>query len=1247
MGKIVDKLKEASEQIVEETGKHLVNFAEKGQGEIEKVPNEEPEVPQEYEIPEARKYELGGNIKERMEEIFSHESSFIDEQIFRIENIAFKYHLNNVKEDYEPLFPIEKDSEKAEFVIKTNSCEKQMGGFFITKFVFTKEELQSDKLNNVYSCMCELGSTLALCFHRTKTECTVSFLTKADGVGHDTKTRSENNLAALKNVLSGNFPGINIKNIPSGEYNSNIMYLLPELYHEVPEEVLDMRGTMKAYLEQNDGQGYDVATYFDEIFNPKQCKAISIVTGIPGLKSKDSKYLNQGIEKILDGIVPSTEDENYTLMLLAEPLTQLEVSDMRNGYEQLASMLTPYKGFQYTESISESQHTDEHYAKNLTKQISKATSASLGLGASAGASANASANINKAKGSMQSENIGHSETDPGKTKNYSVKDGGWWTRVKKGCKNFGKGGEKLSSVSESEPTVSNSFGHTFGENQNSGCGAGAQAGASIGVNFNAGMNSTITSGHSYTNGVTYGKAKVQSLTEGVTKEYQSIAVSNVIERLEKEITRIKQSESSGLWKFAGYVISGQQHMAKRVAYSYQGLIQGEESAVERNSVNTWDVGNSEFNAILLSLLNMEHPCFRRKASVVTSKPDLISCTTDLNSAELALALNFPQKAIAGVPVVSCASFGRNICTVSGNMKDQNDVVLGKLYHMLKEEKHADVCLGKEKLTSHVFVTGSTGAGKSNVIYTLLDKLCTLKDTATEETDAILNDSEESLEYTTAEESRIKFMVIEPTKGEYRDIFGGYSNVKVYGTNPKIDTVLRINPFYFPENIHVLEHIDRLIEIFNACWPMYAAMPAVLKEAVEQCYKDKGWNLITSTCSPKRFPTFRNLLKVLPEIIAKSSYSSDTKSDYVGALVTRVNSLTTGINGTIFNAVHGISSEELFDENVIIDLSRVGSNETKSLLMGMIVLRLQEYRMHERMNGSNKVNSELKHITVLEEAHLLLRKTPFNQSQEGANLQGKSVEMLTNAIAEMRTYGESFLIADQAPELLDPAVIRNTNTKIVLRLPDANDRSLVGNAMALDKEQIDELAKLPNWVAAVYQSDWLEAVLCLVDCFPKEREKKYKYDSTIDKKAIHIVLERLLDNKLYDELNDNSISEIKHAIKKIIRLDDDMENIIDNCLRGKIVEEDTKENIIMELFDWKDISINFLSIFESNDYENLLNKFFECVQAEYDLETVDLTKKAVYYFANYSLASISVDNLHGRESVEKMRAWLITAGGKYA
>src|SRR5574344_1511442 len=171
----------------------------------------------------------------------------------------------------------------------------------------------------------------------------------------------------------------------------------------------------------------------------------------------------------------------------------------------------------------------------------------------------------------------------------------------------------------------------------------------------------------------------------------------------------------------------------------------------------------------------------------------------------------------------------------------------------------------------------------------------------------------------------------------------------------------------------------------------------------------------------------------------------------------------------------IGDKKLFDENTIIDLSRIGSAETKSLIMGILVLKLQEYRM-----SSGKMNSDLNHLTVLEEAHNLLKKTSSETSSESGNLQGRSVEMISNAIAEMRTYGEGFIIADQAPGLMDMSVIRNTNTKIIMRLPDEGDRELVGKSANLNDEQVVEIAKLPCGVAAVYQNEWVQPVLCKID-----------------------------------------------------------------------------------------------------------------------------------------------------------------------
>lgn len=169
-----------------------------------------------------------------------------------------------------------------------------------------------------------------------------------------------------------------------------------------------------------------------------------------------------------------------------------------------------------------------------------------------------------------------------------------------------------------------------------------------------------------------------------------------------------------------------------------------------------------------------------------------------------------------------------------------------------------------------------------------------------------------------------------------------------------------------------------------------------------------------------------------------------------------------------------------------------------------------------------VNRQLHHVTVLEEAHHLLKRTSGERNPEGSNITGKSVEMIADAIAEMHTYGEGFVIADQASGLLDMAVIRNTNTKILLRIPEYQDRLLAGRAAGLNEGQMEELAKLPLGVAAVYQSHWLESVLCRFARY--EYGEGYRYgekeerDTRWEKQARRELVKWLIKSRVFGGLN---------------------------------------------------------------------------------------------------------------------------------
>lgn len=600
---------------------------------------------------------------------------------------------------------------------------------------------------------------------------------------------------------------------------------------------------------------------------------------------------------------------------------------------------------------------------------------------------------------------------------------------------------------------------------------------------------------------THGTVRTQQI------EVCNKAVEELLTRIDEQIKRTKESEDYGCYSCAAYFLSSRPSKVLLAANTYRSLMIGEGSSVESGAVNLWQ-DRASVTAMREYLKRFTHPVFARQLWENEADSLFYTAGTLVSGRELPMHLGLPTRSVHGLPIIEHAEFGRNVPDEA--MPDEDKMNLGKIYHMGKEEA-AGLLLNRLAMASHTFITGSTGTGKSNAVYHLLDEI--------------------------TKNGQTTFLVVEPAKGEYKNVFGNCTDVQVFGTNPRETPLLRMNPFAFPENIHILEHIDRLVEIFNACWPMYAAMPAVLKDAIERSYQKVGWDLRNSESEKGIFPTFFDLLDILPGVIEESHYSKDTQSDYVGALCTRVKSLTNGIYGSVLCAEDALTDEALFDRNVIVDLSRVGSMETKSLLMGILVMKLQEYRM-----CSSGMNSRLRHVTVLEEAHNLLRKTSAEQSQEGANLQGKSVEMLANAIAEMRTYGEGFIIADQAPGLLDMSVIRNTNTKIILRLPDEEDRKLVGKSAALKEAQIDELSKLPLGVAAVYQNEWPEAVLCKIEAYPMPENAVYHKPSKMPHEInAEFVFGQLAVGKELEPLSSSEMEQLKLWLKRhetVLKPEDD-------------------------------------------------------------------------------------------------------------
>ena len=933
--------------------------------------------------------------------------------------------------------------------------------FKINKMVYEKDEYATDKFISVVSAMTYTNSSIFMVVDGN-VEHTDFYL----GIKCNDTERNHSTVAeTFKNSLLGQFPGALIDDLSVIESGKN---------KAAQEHFLNL-------IVDNAG-------------------SISSCVGVPSYKNSKGEYTNanfiQGIEKF----ALAMQGKKYTAIILATNTGHNEIVSLRNGYENVYTELSAIATRQLAYSTNES--------------LANAISRTKGHSDTEGQTQTFSVGISEGETRSHTDGTSSSET---KTKG-TTKDNFWGTA--------GKLAEPLMTAGAI--LTASGVGAPIGAIM-TGVGVVAGVGGLIGAKqINESTGKTIGESHSDTISIstTTTRTKSDSTNTSHTEIFQetngetstigssknfTITIQNkhiieVQKRIDKQLERIEQCESNGLWSAGAYFISydTDKATAEIGATIYRSIMQGEKSGIETSAINTWNSGNENFENILGYVSSLSHPVFKYQNTVLGAEIAVLP-TSLLSSKEVAMMIGLPRKSVPGLPVVEHISLAKEVVCLDCNNR-RGSLQLGCIFDQGVERIGNKVNLDIKSLTQHTFVTGSTGCGKSNTIYYLIDQ--------------IRNQA-----------NAPKFMVIEPAKGEYKDVFG---NEHIYGTNPLKTPLLKINPFKFPEGVHVLEHIDRLIEIFNVCWPMYAAMPAVLKEAILNSYEDCGWDLYNSTnkYSNELFPTFADLQNELILVISTSAYSEEVKSNYQGSLVTRVKSLNNGICKQIFTE-HEIGDTKLFDENVIIDLSRIGSQETKSLIMGILIMRLNEYRA----NSGIPHNSPLRHITILEEAHNILKKCSQEQSMEGSNVAGKSVEMISNAIAEMRTYGEGFIIVDQSPGAVDVSAIRNTNTKIIMRLPEENDRKVAGKASALKDKQIDEIAKLPTGVAVVYQNNWEEPVLCKIgkfsgteinfeyipknDAFTKEGDCKF---SSAD------IIKFLLNGRLKEAL-DFDIEAIKSSILK--------------------------------------------------------------------------------------------------------------------
>jgi hypothetical protein len=603
-------------------------------------------------------------------------------------------------------------------------------------------------------------------------------------------------------------------------------------------------------------------------------------------------------------------------------------------------------------------------------------------------------------------------------------------------------------------------------------------------------NSSSTNGesHSITRTDTTSDAMSVGLMTGVgssqSHEYVDLKAQAVEAQLLRYVDRLTNARSSGCWVVGAYFLSKDISVANRAAMQLRALLAGDLSYHEPLRIH--DLTGVLNDDLLARLRRFEIPEFSLMhrsdsdsgavATLADRRRHLLGplfsdLSTPMNTEELSLLVNLPQREVPGIPCVASATF--RVTTPS--VGNSESVVLGHLIDTGRRTA-ARYRIPVQTLAKHALITGINGSGKSTTIRRLLYELRTRP-------------------------NPIPFLVIEPAKEEYVAWAAEYNAGLSEGDPRRISIFcpgapasratsyvqrLVLNPLEVvwlsdQERPNVLGHIDLLRSILVSAFPSEDGdvLPVVLEELIYYVYESVGTNWLGDEIPDpgSGFPNLSTMADNVAKVIDRS-YEMRIQKNIFGAITTRLKNLRQGWKRELFGSQGEASTAwaTLFDRPAIINLSNLEDDSDKCLTMSLILMFLYEYRKNvHRSIPLGVAASRLRHVTVIEEAHRVMLKGESGARRSGR--QSRVAEMFANVLSEIRAYGEGFVIADQVPSRLIPDAIKNTNLKIVHRLVANDDREAMAGSMTMDREQMGMINRLRPGQAIVF-GDMDDAPSCI-------------------------------------------------------------------------------------------------------------------------------------------------------------------------
>jgi len=304
-----------------------------------------------------------------------------------------------------------------------------------------------------------------------------------------------------------------------------------------------------------------------------------------------------------------------------------------------------------------------------------------------------------------------------------------------------------------------------------------------------------------------------------------------------------------------------------------------------------------------------------------------------------------------------------------------------------------VVLKPELLMRNMLITGETGSGKTNLMKVLIEQ---------------------------ALENGIKVWVFD-FKNEYRDI-----GLPVIHWRD-----LKLNPLNFLDQKDYVLNAKLFQRIWGHSQGLWLASQAFLGDILFDLYRAYGVHENPDSTWPSLFE--------LEEAVKQKSVRQGTPSiQYKDRVLNRLSDMLK-FERSIFDCSTGFAISDLVDTSVVFEF-RGMKPQTIALVCELLMASLYEYwvaRGQQKGLTNLLFSDEAKHVFDIRKKYGLKDERPY----------------VDEILAETRSFGIGFVLADQQPSELTPSVQANTHLKLEMQLGSGKDIRDMNISLGLNPRQI--------------------------------------------------------------------------------------------------------------------------------------------------------------------------------------------------